>query len=254
MSDLKIAYLINLDRRPDRWLEFNSKASDLAMPVERFSAVDARSLTVPGLHTPPVIAACWMSHQDVAKRFLESNAQYCLVLEDDVALTNKTIQELNLLWKRDFREIDLLQIGFCISNDRLSNRAVYNRQVRVIDLLEKLGLLRRTMVQKILRLAYGYNFKLFEFIALPVAENTFELGTHSYFISRKFAEQMLCFNRPVYLPADIAMMELAKTRKFNCYRLVRSLVAQSESPSSISNASINKLESRITEVSMEVSP
>ena len=74
---------------------------------------------------------------------------------------------------------------------------------------------------------------------------TFELGTHAYIMSSKFAHAVLSFNYPVYLPADLAMMELTKTKKYNVFRLNRSLIDQSDSPSSISNASSNVLEKEI---------
>ena len=65
---------------------------------------------------------------------------------------------------------------------------------------------------------------------------------------------MVSFNRPVYLPADLAMMEIVETAEFQSFRLIRSLVDQSESPSSISNASANGLEMKISAMSAEVSP
>ena len=95
MHELKVAFLINLDRRPDRWDEFTEKSSALEIPIERFSAVDGQDLAKSELRSPTSIAACWMSHQEVAKKFLESDAEYCLVLEDDLDLTQESSHALN---------------------------------------------------------------------------------------------------------------------------------------------------------------
>jgi GR25 family glycosyltransferase involved in LPS biosynthesis len=253
VPELKLAFLINLDRRPDRWLEFNKHSSSLEIPIERFPAVDGHELTKFELRTPPPISACWMSHQDVAAKFLESNAEFCLVFEDDLSLTEDSISALNQLWHQNFQNLDLLQIGFCVSQNQLSNRVIYGRQLCAVSLVTQLGLLSFSLTQRILKGIYGYKISYLKGTKLCVAENSFELGTHAYLISRKFAEKMISFNRPVYLPADLAMMELVKTGKFRSFRLIRSLINQSESPSSILNASANSLESRISALSVEIS-
>lgn len=253
MSQLNVAFLINLDRRPDRWLEFKKNSTRLEFLVERFPAVDGQDLSLPELRTPPAISACWMSHQDVAKKFLMSDAKYCLVLEDDVELTTRAIKVLNQIWNMDFKDIDLLQIGFCINNNQLSNRIYYRRQLRISKILKQLNLLERPFTQRILENVYGYKIRFLEKNQLLVAENSFELGTHAYLISRKFAKTMINFNRPVFLPADLAMMEIVKTGKLHSFRLIESLVNQSRSPSSISNASLNSLEKKISLVILEKS-
>lgn len=254
MSELKVAFLINLDRRPDRWLEFNQSSSALEIPIERFSAVDAQILSKSELRTPSPVAACWMSHQEVAQKFLESEAEYCLVLEDDLALTQDSISALNQLWKKKFQDFDLLQIGFCVSNNQLSNRVFYNRQRYIVNILCRFRLLSAPLTQRLLKDIYGYKISYLEKLNLPVAVNTFELGTHAYLISRRFAEMVVSFNRPVYLPADLAMMEIVKTGEFQSFRLIQSLIDQSASPSSISNASANSLEMKISNMLMKVSP
>jgi GR25 family glycosyltransferase involved in LPS biosynthesis len=254
VSKLKVAFLINLDRRPDRWLEFNQSSSSLDIPIERFSAVDGQDLPESELRSPSPVAACWMSHQEVARKFLESEAEYCLVLEDDLALTEESINALNQLWKMEFEDLDLLQIGFCVSNNQLSNRVVYNRQRHIVNILLKFKLLSAPLTQRLLQKVYGYKICYLEKLDLSVAVDTFELGTHAYLISRRFAEVMVSFNRPVYLPADLAMMEIVKTAEFQSFRLIQSLIDQSASPSSISNASANSLEMKISDMLMKVSP
>jgi GR25 family glycosyltransferase involved in LPS biosynthesis len=187
-------------------------------------------------------------HQGVAKAFLESDAEHCLVLEDDVHLTEAATNALNQIWEKSFQGIDLLQIGFCIHNNRLSKRSSYRLQVRLIGLVKACKMLNFSLVQKLLSSLYGYRFFFLEQVSQPVAQNTFELGTHAYVISRDFAEAIVQFNNPVYLPADLALMELANTEKFECFRLINSLVDQNDSPSSIANASANSLEKEILRI------
>jgi GR25 family glycosyltransferase involved in LPS biosynthesis len=243
-----ITFLINLDKRSDRWSDFLENSSELHFPTLRFSAVTAESLSITELRLPSTVAACWKSHQKVAKAFLESDAEHCLVLEDDIHLTQAAIEALNQIWEKSFQGIDLLQVGFCVHNNRLANRSSYRLQSRIIGLTKSFRMLNLSVTRKFLSALYGYEFLFLEQISHPVAQNTFELGTHAYIMSRNFAEVMVQFNYPVYLPADLALMELANTKKFNSFRLVTSLVDQTDSPSSIANASANSLEKEISRI------
>lgn len=248
-TQAKVAYLINLDRRLDRWQEFIENSSGLDIPITRFSAVDSLKLSASDFRLPPAVTACWLSHQAVAREFLRSDADQCLVLEDDVELNQESIDALNRLWNTCIQGIDLLQVGFCIHHNRLSNRVVYSIQFLVVEVFARFKLLRFSTVRRILKSIYGYEFSYLRRIKMPVAETTFELGTHAYLISRNFAAAMISFNNPVHLPADLAMMEMVKTEKYRVARLNKSLIKQSDSPSSISNASSNALEMEISRIS-----
>jgi GR25 family glycosyltransferase involved in LPS biosynthesis len=249
MKPRLVAYLINLDRRPDRWDKFVEKSTGLNLPITRLAAVDGLLLPQDKLKLPMPVAACWMSHQLVAKQFLQSGAEYCLVLEDDIDLDRKAILRLENLCQKEFKDLDLLQIGFCVSHDRLSNRVRYSTQCRLVKLMFHSKLLRLKVSRRFLESIYGYEFCVQKSLGQPVAMQTFELGTHAYVMSSKFAKAILSFNNPVYLPADLALMELAKTEKYSVFRLIESLINQNDSPSSISNASSNSLENEIAQLS-----
>jgi len=68
-------YCINLDRRPDRWLECQSefKKLNIENQVTRFSAFDMN----------PGIAGCTRSHYEVIKLAKSKNEKNILILEDD---------------------------------------------------------------------------------------------------------------------------------------------------------------------------
>jgi glycosyl transferase, family 25 len=107
LTDTKI-YYINLDVRKDRRQQFESQPALAAMPpVERISAVHGLSLNIEkdkdiGLNTRVQVTTQFrrshyeihsrgavgasFSHIKTWKKFLESNAKYALVLEDDVEL------------------------------------------------------------------------------------------------------------------------------------------------------------------------
>lgn len=94
--------MINLDRAPERLARISAQLQTLQLPYTRLAAVDARALTPaqkaaldePAFHrkhgmTPvPGELGCYLSHIEVMRAFLASDAQFALVLEDDVLLQN----------------------------------------------------------------------------------------------------------------------------------------------------------------------
>ena len=94
------AWVINLDRAPDRLARIRDQLERLGLPWTRLPAVDARALTPEqraALDEPayrrkhgktPALGelGCYLSHVEVMRRFLASDAAFALVLEDDVLL------------------------------------------------------------------------------------------------------------------------------------------------------------------------
>ena len=240
-----LAYLINLERRSDRWSDFCAVSTNLKFNVERFSAIDGKNLSHDELRLPAPVAACWSSHQEIAKILLGTSSSHCLVLEDDVKLSTEGIDSLNQIMDSDLTGIDLLQVGFCVHNNKLADRTKYRLQVNLVKGLHLTNNLKTGFIRKILRRVYGTEFVMLNPISLLAAKDSFELGTHAYIFSRKFALALTEFNSPAYLHADLALIELAQTGKFASFRLLANLLSQSDSPSSIQNASRNPLESEI---------
>jgi glycosyl transferase family 25 len=112
-------FVINLDRRTDRWDNF-SKQSTLSefKQLERFSAVDGSKINVlqderVSLHTrqnilkkyrrshyeictPGAIGAS-LSHITIWKNFLQSDAEYVVVFEDDTIIDQKSLEYIDTL-------------------------------------------------------------------------------------------------------------------------------------------------------------
>ena len=95
------AYVINLDRRPDRLEHFQAMAAASGFDFIRIAAVDgndpefvARAVTAPRsrikrqLRIGPYEIACFESHRKVWRTILESGESHGLVLEDDLFLSD----------------------------------------------------------------------------------------------------------------------------------------------------------------------
>lgn len=89
-------YVINLDRRPDRWAAMSEQLDRLGIEAERVPAVDGRLLETNrsawGLDKGAV--ACIRSHRKALDAFLDTPAPAALILEDDAELAADTPQLL----------------------------------------------------------------------------------------------------------------------------------------------------------------
>ena len=109
-------YVINLDRRPDRWREISEHLDQIGVRAERLSAVDVRQLSdeVSRGHCPPGrinlgSAANKMGHAKAIRRLLESDSPAALILEDDAELSCETATLLHSVdwWPRDAKVVRL---------------------------------------------------------------------------------------------------------------------------------------------------
>jgi GR25 family glycosyltransferase involved in LPS biosynthesis len=112
-------YVINLDRRPDRWVEFQKQPLlQEFTQLRRFSAVDGSKLDVTNderislhtrvniakkyrrshyeINTPGAIGAS-LSHLTIWKHFLASDAAYCVVFEDDTLVRQEDLDKIDQL-------------------------------------------------------------------------------------------------------------------------------------------------------------
>lgn len=94
------AWVINLDRAPERLARVSGQLAALGLPFERLPAVDARQFTPEqaalldasayrrkhGKEPVPGELGCYLSHLQAMRRFLASDADFGLIFEDDVLL------------------------------------------------------------------------------------------------------------------------------------------------------------------------
>ena len=93
-------WVVNLDRAPERLARIGQQMQHLELPWARLAAVDARALSTEqraaldepafrrrhGMSPLPGELGCYLSHVAVMRAFLASDAEFALVLEDDVRL------------------------------------------------------------------------------------------------------------------------------------------------------------------------
>ena len=228
------AYVINLDSRSDRWADVIAQNGVLGLEIHRVSAVTVDSV-VASPYVTRVIAATWQSHQKAMKLFLESSEEYALIMEDDFVLLNRWRPELLRLYTA--LGADFLQVGFLITNSvdriQLTLNSIFDGFLKVLHKLSDLfGFIRNRLGKKLLiREQSGIPFK--------IVCNDIRPGAHAYIVSRAFAQAALQINSPEFLSADAVYMSMGWMRSFKLLRFRRSLVAQSNSESSITERFLN---------------
>jgi GR25 family glycosyltransferase involved in LPS biosynthesis len=127
-------YVINLDRRKDRWNSFlKNPTTDFFKNLQRYSAFEGKTLDVNtetriSLHTREniknnfrrshyeinTLGACGasFSHIGVWKKFLETDETHCLVLEDDVYIRNSDLEKAVRLIKNIPKSFDIWILGY----------------------------------------------------------------------------------------------------------------------------------------------
>lgn len=124
-----VTYLINLDDSTDRLATATQSLHAANMDFERVSAYDARQknpLEIPGYDEQGALGymgrklkggelGCYMSHLDCARRFLATDADYAVVLEDDMTIAASDAKKVildALTWLQTQRfEWYLINIG-----------------------------------------------------------------------------------------------------------------------------------------------
>jgi GR25 family glycosyltransferase involved in LPS biosynthesis len=268
-------YFINLDDRKDRLQSFTDQFRTSSLLVTRVPAVSWEDVIPKELFAPPGVVACWMSHQKVYELLIKSENSFAVIFEDDAIINKKLIHWLENIELNNFQGIDLLQLGYLKTNGSLTRVEFDPSPMRALNLDKYIGL-RLARVDFIYRswirfsrcnaLAFLYilvrirrclsrsdanrlmnSFSYFSnerklrerfLISQPIIYHSFEAGTHAYVISRQFAETMLKFNNPVYLPADLCFMGIARAKNFKVLRSSKSMSQQSKSNSSINSRTI----------------
>ena len=84
-------FVINLDRRPDRWAAMSEQFDRLGIEAARIPAIDGRALPAGSeLHITAAERACVLSHRKALEALLAAGAPAALILEDDVELASDT--------------------------------------------------------------------------------------------------------------------------------------------------------------------
>ena len=101
-----LAYVINLDRRPDRLEQIAQHLADLGMPMTRVPAIDGRLWDGEGWkkqgrakeHRWRGAAGCWLSHVKALETAVAANVFPCVILEDDAVLDEVPVAEPGMVY------------------------------------------------------------------------------------------------------------------------------------------------------------
>lgn len=265
-------YYINLASRRDRAHFFLEQFSGTNLTPERVEATNWESVEERHF-VPKEVAACWLSHQAAYLKLIQSGSSHAVIMEDDAVITRSTLRFLYNLQSADLNQLDIFQFGYLTHKWRIDFPTYDPSPFNILSLrnytgnwIARLDNVHRTWLRAtrfLLRhhpLAYfankdnllvnaqirrSNNFLERELllrqkygIKHPLIYHSIEAGAHAYVISKFCAEKLLRFNRPVFLPADLALMAIGRSQNFVVVRTSRSLCNQSDSPSSITNRSL----------------
>ena len=177
-------YVINLDRRKDRWISFN-KASGIPQltNLERWSATDGKTINIDNDERVSLFTkynvirgirrshmelnskggvGCYISHVEVWKHFLEtSTSEVGLVFEDDVVLDEGAVARIKDFIAKSSAIKDTNMWDFCILSPYFGNKKhepIHNDDPYCIKLVEFNGLtgyfINKKGVKKILPMVY----------------------------------------------------------------------------------------------------
>ena len=171
-------WVINLDRAPERLARVAAQLQRVGLPFEQLPAVDARRLSPEqqaaldeatfrrrhGMTPLPGELGCYLSHVEAMQRMLRSGAEFGLVLEDDVLITERLPAALQ---------------GLMAHADRWD--------------MVKLSAVHSGTPQRILEVAPG------QWLAVMLSRCT---GSSAYLINRRAAQAYASGLLPMQLPYD----------------------------------------------------
>lgn len=144
-------FLINLDRAVDRMSHMREMLDRLGIPFERVAAVEGRAIVLPirefdeigyrvlhGRKPNPAEIGCYLSHIECARRFLETENAFSLILEDDLKLPFDLINILEGAIRAE-SDWDILRLSTVSSGRKYAFRALDGHRCLAIALTREKG-------------------------------------------------------------------------------------------------------------------
>ena len=132
ISDNLDIYCINLDKNTDRWNRIQEAMKRNTIQIKRFSAHHGKQLNVQDLIDSGIVdtyheldagqLGCAYSHISVMKRIKNGDAQYGLILEDDVILPHNFTIIIDKLSNSFPDRWDIIFLGGCNIKGTLYNK------------------------------------------------------------------------------------------------------------------------------------
>jgi GR25 family glycosyltransferase involved in LPS biosynthesis len=224
------AFVINLMVRSDRWRSVEKQRALLGIPIQRVEAINQDSVDPNSLQLAAKgVAATWLSHRKAAAEFLETDSNFGMILEDDFQLSSSfRIPSTQLLseLEADFVQLGYLRVTPWESFD-LNIANIRDRVLRTLNSVSNKNGTSRALFQNrlLIRERSGVPSSLIPTDIRP--------GGHCYIISRKMASAMQELNNPIIFSADELFVSISKMRAFRMFRVRKSIVSQSNSPTSV---------------------
>ena len=172
--------------------------------------------------------ACTLSHIKALKIFLEDEKQdYALFLEDDISISNFESLEAAVKLMPKPNEWDLLYLGYQQMNIKMPLK-IYLKWLLAYPILNALKL-KRYDLQKIKRI-FGRPYNNYWFRA--GSHN----GAYAYLVNKNAAKKIIEYNTPLFVQADVVLMDLIIKGKINAFGLSKTIFEPNfEIQSSIGN-------------------
>ena len=223
-------YVLNLANRNDRWASVKHQSEVYGFSFTRIDAVDMASLDARFCDfMPPGVVATWKSHQLAFSRLLESSDDLCLIFEDDFVLNGKSKRIIESI-ARESVDFDFLQVGFLVTSFFEKFDVFFHN---LVDLSKKILCVVSTRYNKFSFYSKKLSVREQTNVPTKIVLNDIRAGGHAYMVSRRFAQAGLEMNHPVFFSTDGVYMALGKSRAFKMGRFRKSLVSQSDSPTSV---------------------
>lgn len=205
-SSIKI-FVVNLKRRLDRREQIEKRLNDLSLTnYEIVDAVDGKELpedlselyneqSAVGLHRKLQKSeiGCALSHINIARKVVEQNLDYAIILEDDAEPTlqfKEFIKNFNL----EPNKFDFLMFGCFSSNEWFNGKL--KTKIAPYTLAEKRSIVYLDKVE------FAVGDTTIHNPHYPTQILDFVNATHAYMISNNGARFLLEYNYPVTLEAD----------------------------------------------------
>ena len=103
MDFFKKCFVINLDRRPERYNEFLNRIPFNSSICERFSAIDGKTITNHSSKENPYVMGCHQSHKKILEIVMDDDAlsddDFVIIFEDDVFFNNNFLSDIENIKK-----------------------------------------------------------------------------------------------------------------------------------------------------------
>jgi GR25 family glycosyltransferase involved in LPS biosynthesis len=241
MKLLEHIYVITIERNIDRQVRMTNLLKPFGLAFSFIFGIDGRKISDKDLNN--VIdaekskkrlkydlskneIACSLSHINALKTFLENDKlDYALFLEDDISISNLESLEAAVKLMPKPSEWDLLYLGYQQMNMKMPLK-IYLKWLLVYPILNSLRL-KQYDLQKIKRI-FGRAYNNYWFRA--GSHN----NAHAYIVSKSAAKKIINYNTPVFLQADVVLMDMIVEGKLRAFALNKPVFYQSDYlPSSI---------------------